>query len=74
MKTLCWNVNGLGNPNKRRKDRKVVRRLDPDIVPFLETKLGEVDWFLIRSLWNNWFMEWECMPSFVMCFSFFKES
>lgn len=63
MKILSWNVNWLGNLSKTGKVKELVRRVDLNIVLFQETKLGEVDRFLMHSVWDNRFKEWECLPS-----------
>ena len=63
MKIISWNVNGLGNPVKRRKIKEVIVKVDPDIVLLQESKLEKVDGFLIRSIWNSRFKEWDFIPS-----------
>lgn len=63
MKILSWNVNGLGNVSKRNQVREVIGIVDPDIVMIQETKLEEVDRFLVHGVWDSRFKGWEFMPS-----------
>lgn len=39
MKSLCWNVRGLGNPQTFRFLKKLIASEDPELVFLSETKL-----------------------------------
>lgn len=38
MRVVSWNVDGLGNGLKRRKIKKVLVKVNPDIIMLQETK------------------------------------
>ncbi|XP_028082515.1 uncharacterized protein LOC114283844 [Camellia sinensis] len=57
MKLLSWNIRGLGNPEKRRKLKELLRARKVDIVLIQETKKAEISESFVRSLWPGDQME-----------------
>lgn len=43
--------------------KEVINWINPDIVLIQETKLGDVDRFLVRSIWDCRFKDWDFLPS-----------
>ena len=63
LKIISWNVRGLNNPQKRESVKYWLRNWKCDAVCLQETKLAEVDLQVVRSLWGNSFVGWECLPA-----------
>ncbi|CAL1371261.1 unnamed protein product [Linum trigynum] len=55
---IAWNVRGLGNPNKRAKIKRLLKRWRPSIVGLTETKWHKCDKNLISSLSGCKSSEW----------------
>ncbi|CAL1389923.1 unnamed protein product [Linum trigynum] len=47
---IAWNVHGLGNPDKREKIKRLLKRWKPSIVGLTETKWKVCDQSLISSI------------------------
>ena len=60
---ISWNVRGLNNPQKRELVKYWLRNWRCDVVYLQETKLAEIDLQLVRSLWDNSFVDWEMLPA-----------
>lgn len=63
MKLLSWNVNGLGRSTKRLLVKEVILKVQPNVVMFQETKLEDVDLFVIKHVWENGHKDWSFLPS-----------
>lgn len=50
MKIMTWNVLGLNDTGKRRVVKKVIKKLDPNVLLLKETKISQVTWGFIGSL------------------------
>ena len=61
MKLKLWNVRGLNDPKKREVVKNWLHEWKCDVVCLQETKLDQVDWRLIRSLWGKRFIGWEVL-------------
>ncbi|XVE94527.1 hypothetical protein REPUB_Repub02eG0016400 [Reevesia pubescens] len=59
MKMLTWNVRGLGKSVKRRAVKKLILNTKPLAILLQETKLQQVDDFIVRSLWGTSNISWE---------------
>ncbi|CAI0554757.1 unnamed protein product [Linum tenue] len=55
---IAWNVRGLGNPNKRAKIKRLLKRWNPSIVGLTETKWKSCDNSLISSISGTKDSEW----------------
>ncbi|GMP67950.1 hypothetical protein CsSME_00027743 [Camellia sinensis var. sinensis] len=52
MEIVSWNVRGLGSRKKRGIIRDFLRKHQPDIVIFQETKVEVCDRTFIKSIWG----------------------
>ena len=57
MKTICWNVRGLGNPRAMGRLRRLIRERRPDLLFLSETRLkgARVDRLKWKLGFNNGF-------------------
>ena len=62
MKILTWNIRGNGSSDKRRSIKRLLCRVNPDLVVLQEVKREVVDRQLIGSLWKSRFKEWVLLP------------
>nr|CCA66235.1 hypothetical protein [Beta vulgaris subsp. vulgaris] len=60
---LSWNIRGLGARIKRSALRKMISIHNPLFITIQETKLGEIDPKLIRSIWNSNEVAWTFSPA-----------
>ena len=63
MKILTWNIRGSGSSDKRRIVKRLLCRVNPDLVVLQEVKREVADRQLIGSLWKSRFKEWLLLPS-----------
>ena len=63
LKIVSWNVCGLNDSDKCLRIRNLIRLWKADLVYLQETKLGEVDRSLIKSLWGCPHLDWLSLGS-----------
>jgi exonuclease III len=63
MLILNWNVRGLGLSEKRRMVKNAIVYGRSDIVCLQETKLSNVDGYLMKSICGNAFTSWVCLDA-----------
>ena len=63
MKIITWNIRGSGSSEKRRIIKRLLCRVNPDLVVLQEVKKEVVDRQLIGNLWKSRFKEWLLLPS-----------
>ena len=63
LKIVSWNVRGLNDSDKCLRIRNLIRLWKADLVYLQETKLGEVDRSLIKSLWGCPHLDWLSLGS-----------
>ena len=63
MKILSWNIRGSGSPTKWRAIKKVVCKLNSDLVVLQEVKRESIDRTFVASIWRSRFKEWVLLPS-----------
>ena len=63
MKIISWNVRGLGSKTKRGVIKDLVKKENPDIIVFQETKKETIDWKVIAGIWGVRFKEWVWLPA-----------
>ena len=63
LKIVSWNVRGLHDGDKRLRIRNLIRLWKADVVCLQETKLGEVNRRIIKSLWGCPHLDWLSMGS-----------
>ena len=57
IKMITWNIRGSGSSDKRRTIKRLIFRVNPDLVVLQEVKRRVADRRLIRSLWKSRFKE-----------------
>lgn len=63
MKIIAWNVRGLGSPAKRAIIKNVLSSACPDVIILSETKLMNINKFLVKSLWSSISIDWVCLDA-----------
>lgn len=58
MKILSWNIRGSRSPTKRRAIKKVICKVNPDLVVLQEIKRESIDRMFVASIWRSRFKEW----------------
>ena len=58
MKIIKWNIRGSRSADKRRSIKRLLCRVNPDLVVLQEVKRAVADRQLIGSLWKSRFKEW----------------
>ena len=53
VRMLSWNVRGLNDINKRAMLKNVLREWHCDLICLQETKLEDVNFNVVRSIWGN---------------------
>ncbi|CAL5344378.1 hypothetical protein CsSME_00032746 [Camellia sinensis var. sinensis] len=53
MKTLSWNIRGLGRPEKRRKVKEAIKDRKVDMVLLQEIKKANVLEQFVKSIWPH---------------------
>ena len=62
MKIITWNIRGSGSADKR-SIKRLLCRVNPDLVVLQEVKREVADKQLIGSLWKSRFKEWVLLPT-----------
>ena len=63
MKILSWNIRGSGSSIKRRAIKKVICKINPDLVVLQEVKRETIDRAFVASIWRSRFKEWVFLPA-----------
>ena len=63
MKILSWNIRGSGSQTKRRVIKKLICRINPDLVVLQEVKRESIDRAFVASIWSSRFKEWVVLPA-----------
>ena len=63
MKILSWNIRGSGSSTKRRAIKKVICKVNPDLVVLQEVKRESIDRSFVAGIWRSSFKEWVLLPS-----------
>ena len=63
MKIITWNIRGSGASDKRRIIKRLLCRVNLDLVVLQEVKREVANRHLIGSLWKSQFKEWLFLPS-----------
>ncbi|XVE92512.1 hypothetical protein REPUB_Repub01dG0103700 [Reevesia pubescens] len=63
MKIMLWNVRGISSDGKQDRVRRLINRVNPDVVLVQETKLKKCDNLLISKLWPFGKVDWLFSPA-----------
>ena len=63
MRVLCWNVRGLGSSVKKGIVKKLVLENQIQMLMLQETKLENVEYNIVQSLWADENFEWVSIAS-----------
>ena len=63
MKILSWNIRRSGSQTKRRAIKKLICRINPDLVVLQEVKRELIDRAFVASIWSSRFKEWVVLPT-----------
>jgi exonuclease III len=63
LKIVSWNVRGLNDQDKCLRIRNLIHLWKADVVCPQETKLGEIDRSLIKTLWGCPHLDWLSLGS-----------
>ena len=63
MKILSWKIWGSGSQTKRRVIKKVICRINPDLVVLQEVKRELIAQAFVASIWSSRFKEWVVLPA-----------
>ena len=63
MKILSWNIRGSGSLMKKIAIKKVICKINPDLVVLQEVKRELIDRTFVASIWRSRFKEWVVLPS-----------
>ena len=63
MKILSWNIKGSGSPIKKKAIKKVICKIEPDLVVLQEVKREVIDRAFVASIWRSRFKEWVVLPA-----------
>ena len=63
LKIVSWNVRGLNDRDKHLRVRNLIQLWKADVVCLQETKLGEVDRSIIKSIWGCPHLDWLSLGS-----------
>ena len=58
MKILSWSIRGSGSSIKRRAIKKVICKINPNLVVLQEVKKEMIDRAFVASIWRSRFIEW----------------
>ena len=58
MKILSWNIRGSGSSIKKRAIKKIICKINPDLVVLQEVKREAIDRAFVASIWISRFKEW----------------
>ena len=58
MKIMSWNIRGSGSLIKIRAIKKLLCKINPDLVVLQEVKREFVDQVFAASIWRSRFVEW----------------
>ena len=53
MKILSWNIRGSGSLIKRKAIKKVICKINPDLVVLQEVKRDLIDLAFVASIWRS---------------------
>ena len=62
MKILSWNIRRSGSSIKKRAIKKVICKINPDLV-VLQVKREMIDRVFVASIWRSRFKEWVVLPA-----------
>ncbi|XVE97991.1 hypothetical protein REPUB_Repub03eG0066800 [Reevesia pubescens] len=63
MKIMSWNVRGISSDGNQDRVRRLINRVNPDVVLVQETKLKKCDNLLISKLWPFGKVDWLFSPA-----------
>ncbi|XVF38856.1 hypothetical protein REPUB_Repub20aG0138100 [Reevesia pubescens] len=63
MKIMSWNVRGISSDGKQDRVRRLINRVNPNVVLVQETKLKKCDNLLISKLWPFGKVDWLFSPA-----------
>ena len=63
MKILSGNIRGSGFPTKQRAIKKVICKVNPDLVVLQEVKRESIDKTFMASIWRSRFKAWVVLPA-----------
>ena len=63
MKIITWNIRGSGSADKLRSIKKLLCRVNLDLLVLQEVKREMADRYLIGSIWKSRFKEWVLLPA-----------
>ena len=63
MKIITWNIRGSGSVDKCRSIKRLLCRVNPDVVVLQEVKKDVANRKLIGSLWKSRFKQWVLLPA-----------
>ena len=61
IKILSWNVRGVNDSDKRKVIKNLIRTNRVDLVCLQETKVQEMNFYMVRSLGVGRFLDWTAM-------------